>query len=277
MIDPFHLRWWSLGFRESGWILHSQQSATKDQVPTSPLDLAHGIRTGADDLLDLSDYNDAGQHLLHLLSREGLRRVPHRAVGCDDGLRCHVVCVVTSLHALRTGKGRLNKRKGEFSFFFFFTIKNVPVTKVCVRLSDSPFEEIKVIKFNWAAKGILGILGLLLVHVIRSWNGRDRSASSNPCCQRPCLRAASTQVAYCFEHLSVLRCLDLVLSEGGCWLLCPWRWRGSSSCAWGPLRKLLSCAVRLSSGGNACDEPHTQSLHLEYTPVSTKRQNTPAV
>lgn len=31
---PFDLRW-SLRFRESGWILHSQQSVTGEQVPTS--------------------------------------------------------------------------------------------------------------------------------------------------------------------------------------------------------------------------------------------------
>lgn len=41
--------------------------------PVSPLSLAHVVWTSADDLLDLSDHNDAGQHVLHLLNREGLR------------------------------------------------------------------------------------------------------------------------------------------------------------------------------------------------------------
>lgn len=65
-----------LRFIESGWILHSQQSLTGELVPTSPvspLSLAHVVWTGADDLLDLADHNDASQHVLHLLTCEGLR------------------------------------------------------------------------------------------------------------------------------------------------------------------------------------------------------------
>ena len=69
-VAPFDLRW-LLRFTESGWTLHSQQS-----VPTSPVSspsLAHVVRTGGDDLLDLSDHDDAGQHVLNLLTCEGLR------------------------------------------------------------------------------------------------------------------------------------------------------------------------------------------------------------
>lgn len=76
MIVPFDSRW-SLRFTESGWILHSQQPATGGAPPVaqlvSPLSLAHVLWTGADDLLDLSDHNDARQHVLHLLTRKGLR------------------------------------------------------------------------------------------------------------------------------------------------------------------------------------------------------------
>lgn len=62
-------------FIESGQVLHSQQSATGELVPVSPaspFSLAHVLRTGVDDILDLSDHDDASQHVLHLLTREGL-------------------------------------------------------------------------------------------------------------------------------------------------------------------------------------------------------------
>lgn len=68
--------------------------------------LAHVLRTGADDLLDLSHHNDAGQHLRHLLAGERLRRVPHGAVGRDHRLRGHVVDVVATFHNLRAGRER---------------------------------------------------------------------------------------------------------------------------------------------------------------------------
>lgn len=81
------------------------RSSPKSQS-LSPSPLAHVVRTGADDLLDLSDHDDAGEHVLHLLTGEGLRRVPHRAVGRHHGLRGHVVRVVASLDALRAGGGK---------------------------------------------------------------------------------------------------------------------------------------------------------------------------
>lgn len=60
---------------------------------------------GVDDVLDLPDGDDACQRLLHLLAGEGLRGVPHGTVGGHNGLWSHVVGVVTSFHALRTGTG----------------------------------------------------------------------------------------------------------------------------------------------------------------------------
>lgn len=80
---------------------------TEELCPASPVRsraLAQVLQAGTDDLLDLSDHNDAGQHLRHLLAGEGLRRVPHGAVGRDHGLRSHVVYVVASFHTLRAGR-----------------------------------------------------------------------------------------------------------------------------------------------------------------------------
>lgn len=67
-----------------------------------------------DDLLDLSHRNDAREHLLHLLTCERLRRVPHGAVGRHHSLWHHVVSIVASLDALRAGerKGELILRNG---------------------------------------------------------------------------------------------------------------------------------------------------------------------
>lgn len=82
---------------------------TEELCPVSPvcsLGLAHAVWTGTDDLLDLSDHNDAGQHVCHLLAGERLRRVPHWAVGRYDGLRSHVVCIVASFNTLRARRGK---------------------------------------------------------------------------------------------------------------------------------------------------------------------------
>lgn len=89
--------------------------------PVSPFSLGHTVWTGIDDLLYLSNHNDAGQHVRHLLTCDGLRRVPHRAVGCNNGLWSHVVCVVASLNALRA-----REQKESYDFFFFFLNGYVP-------------------------------------------------------------------------------------------------------------------------------------------------------
>lgn len=108
LFQMFRFIWDGLRFIGSGWVLHSQRSMTVELVPISPVSpfsLAHILWTNADDFLDLPDHDDTSQHAFHLLTREGLRRVPHRAVGCDDRLWSHVVCIITPFNALRTSEG----------------------------------------------------------------------------------------------------------------------------------------------------------------------------
>lgn len=86
-------------------ILHSLEVNMSEESSQSSL----VYWTRVDDLLDLSHRDDAREHLLHLLTRERLRRVPHGAVGRHHSLWHHVVSIVASLDALRAGeiKGQL--------------------------------------------------------------------------------------------------------------------------------------------------------------------------
>lgn len=142
----------SEGISESGRALHSQST----QPP--PSTLAHTVLTGRDDLLDLSDHDDSGQHVLHLLAGEGLRRVPHGAVWCHHRLWSHVVGVVAAFDTLRTEKQKQSPTEVQ--------VQN-PV-RLFVFSSCSPFEEVKVIKFYGTAKRILSVLHLLFVHLVGS-------------------------------------------------------------------------------------------------------------
>ena len=56
-----------------------------------------------DNLLDFSDHDDACQHLLHLLTAEGLGGVPYGTVGRHHRLRGQVVGVVATFGTLRAG------------------------------------------------------------------------------------------------------------------------------------------------------------------------------
>lgn len=161
-----------LRFIQSGWVLHSQQSVTGELVPISPASpfrLAHILQISADDFLDLSDHDDASQRALHLLTREGLRRVPHRAVRSDNGLWGHVICIVTPFNALRTSKRKRSQvfcvKTGEW-----FTLNRIFFLSEC----HSPFKEVKVVKFNGTTKRTLRILHLLFIHVIGSWSRYGR-------------------------------------------------------------------------------------------------------
>ena len=65
-----------------------------------------------DGFLDLPDDQDAGEHVLQLLSDDGLGGVPDGAVGCHYRLRRQVESVVAALSALWTEE-RQQERKEE--------------------------------------------------------------------------------------------------------------------------------------------------------------------
>lgn len=71
----------------------------------------HALRQ-VHDVLDFTHGEDAGEHLLELLFRDGLRGVPDGAVGSDHGLGGQVEGVVSPLGALRAdGEGGTERRR----------------------------------------------------------------------------------------------------------------------------------------------------------------------
>lgn len=70
---------------------------------TPLVQLVHALRQ-VDGFLDFTHEQDAGEHLLELLFRDGLRGVPDGAVGSDHGLGSQVERVVPPLGALRTDR-----------------------------------------------------------------------------------------------------------------------------------------------------------------------------
>lgn len=83
-----------------------------ESVPVhSVSDLVHALRQ-VHGVLDFAHGEDAGEHLLELLFRDGLRGVPDGAVGSDHGLGGQVEGVVSPLGALRAdGEGGAEQRR----------------------------------------------------------------------------------------------------------------------------------------------------------------------
>lgn len=67
------------------------------------LSLDVGLCDG-DNFLDFPHHHDARQHLLQLLARDRLGRVPYRAVWGYDRLWRQVIRVIPAFGSLRTGK-----------------------------------------------------------------------------------------------------------------------------------------------------------------------------
>jgi len=66
-------------------------------------ELVSVLRRRAKNLLDFPDDNDACEHLLHLLTVDGLGGVPYGTVGRHHRLWGQVVCIVTSFGTLGAG------------------------------------------------------------------------------------------------------------------------------------------------------------------------------
>lgn len=88
-----------------------QQAARGERPGPFTVRLVHALRQ-VHGVLDFTHGEDAGEHLLELLFRDGLRGVPDGAVGSDHGLGSQVEGVVSPLGALRAdGEGGTEQRR----------------------------------------------------------------------------------------------------------------------------------------------------------------------